>query len=351
MSQIEVQTSVSSDLGFDRIELTINGGTSLVSNNQNEVFTSIEVPVIESGTSMVISAIAYDIAGNSSAPATRSFVIQAESIPPTLDLIAPFEGVSLVAGSPLRIAANASDNKGIAQVEFVIQKGGATLQTHTLLEEPYSFVLDTANLATGIDYSVTATVVDVSGNTAPAQSVNWSVTADDTNPIVSIYSPVNGSVFEANSHQQVRVLASDDFEVDRVELKVDGATTWLQDEQYPYSFSIVVPELGDSDSATAFPVTARAFDTSGNVSDEFIVTLYSHRSTVGAGGESELTWYPNGSIQVSGDTLTLDTSIEQWLEANPGFEDVRFDWMASNGRTVCGRVSRGTLLCHVWQYR
>lgn len=85
---------------------------------------------------------------------------------PTVTLAAPSGAIS----RSVTLTATANDNRGVTQVEFLVD--GAVVNTDTAA--PFSYVLDTANLADGA-HSAAARATDAAGNAATSSSVALTV--------------------------------------------------------------------------------------------------------------------------------------------------------------------------------
>jgi hypothetical protein len=103
-----------------------------------------------------------------------NFVVAAADPPPTVSLNSPVAGASSFSPGSFSLAASASDNGSITQVEFL--RGGSVIHTDT--SAPYSFT-DTG-LAVG-GYSYTARATDNLGATTTSAAVSVSVNLDPNN--------------------------------------------------------------------------------------------------------------------------------------------------------------------------
>jgi chitinase len=90
--------------------------------------------------------------------------------PPTVSLTAPSNGAT-VSGSSVSVAANASDNVGVAGVQFKLD--GANLGAEDTTST-YGITWDTTAASNG-SHALTATARDAAGNTATSASINVTV--------------------------------------------------------------------------------------------------------------------------------------------------------------------------------
>ena len=94
-----------------------------------------------------------------------------DNTPPTVTMTAPANGATL-SGTAVTVSANASDNVGVAKVEFYLN---TTTLLATVTASPYSFNWNTATVANGT-YTLTARVYDNAGNSGTSNSVIVTVT-------------------------------------------------------------------------------------------------------------------------------------------------------------------------------
>ena len=105
-----------------------------------------------------------------------------DTTPPTVSLTAPANNAT-VSGASVSLSATASDNVGVAGVQFTIDGTNAGSEQTSA---PYSFVWDSTSVADG-SHSITATACDAAGNCATSSAIT--LTVDNTPPIRSAGSP------------------------------------------------------------------------------------------------------------------------------------------------------------------
>src|SRR5207244_6663473 len=120
-----------------------------------------------------------------SSPATLDLVADQ---PPTVNLTSPTGGASVVEGAPLSIAADASDDVGIASVVFTIN--GSIVATRT--SPPYSVQTTAPGGADGSPLVIRAIATDTAGQSA-ADAVTLTLHVDATPPQVSTVVPADKS--------------------------------------------------------------------------------------------------------------------------------------------------------------
>jgi glucose/arabinose dehydrogenase len=129
--------------------------------------TSTTISGLTCGTSYRFSVDAFDGAGNRSpqSAAITTSTSACDTTPPTVQITSPGNGDVL--SGQVTLAANASDNKSVAGVQFRLD--GANLGTEDT-SSPYSLSWDSRSVANG-SHAISAVARDASGNTAPAADV------------------------------------------------------------------------------------------------------------------------------------------------------------------------------------
>lgn len=191
---------------------------------------------------------AYDTFNNVSTDSVN--VTVADQTGPTVSLGAPSAG-AVVNGSSTTVSATASDNVGVAGVQFKLD--GANLGTEDTTGPTYSTTWNTTTATNGT-HSLTAVARDAAGNTTTSTAV--SVTVDNAAPSVSITSPIAGNV--SGNTVAVSANASDNTGgsgIAKVEFYVDS-TLKSTDTSSPYSFSWNTTTY----SLGAHTLTAKAYD-------------------------------------------------------------------------------------------
>ena len=104
-----------------------------------------------------------------------------DTVPPVVSLTAPADG-AIVSGAAVPVAASASDNLGVAGVQFKLD--GANLGAE-VIAAPYALVWNTTTVLNGL-HTLTAVARDGAGNTATSLGVNVTVfNADASPPLLS----------------------------------------------------------------------------------------------------------------------------------------------------------------------
>jgi poly(hydroxyalkanoate) depolymerase family esterase len=141
-----------------------------------------------------------------------------DSVAPTVSLTAPANGATV--SGVVSINASASDNVGVARVEFLIDGTLAGSDGSS----PYAYSWDTTSSANGTR-NLQARALDAAGNSASSAAITVTVTGgieDTTPPTVNLTFPGNAATVSGTI--ALAATANDDFGVASVEFFVDGAS-------------------------------------------------------------------------------------------------------------------------------
>ncbi len=160
----------------------------------------------------------------------------------------------------ITLSATASDNVGVASVEFFIDG----VSRGTTNSAPYSMSFNSTALTNG-SHSLVAKARDAAGNLGTSTAVSFSVNnvvADTTAPVVSASeSGTSGTI-------TLSATASDNVGVTKVEFYVDGALK-STDTTAPYAATLNSTTLTNGSHA----LTAKAFDAAGNTTTSAAVNF------------------------------------------------------------------------------
>jgi hypothetical protein len=208
---------------------------------------------------------AADGAGNLSGPSPEaSAAVTGDVTAPTVSITAPTNNAT-VAGS-VGVTANASDNVGVASVQFYLD--GNTALGSPVTTTPYTVTWNTAG-AGNRTHTLTAVASDAAGNSTTSAVVTVTVNnvTDATPPTVSISSPTGGATVSGTV--TVSATASDNVGVAGVQFKLDGANLQAEDTAAPYSVSWNTATAGNG----THTLTAVARDAAGNTTTSAGVTV------------------------------------------------------------------------------
>jgi hypothetical protein len=206
---------------------------------------------------------ALDAAGNSGDDVITVTVSNkaADTAPPSVAITSPSNNAT-VAGN-VTITASASDNVGVAFVEFFVDGVWCAADSSA----PYSFSWDSRGVSNGA-HTLMAVAEDTSGNrTSTWISVNVSNNVPDTTPpTVTITEPSQGQ--SVNGNTNVRVAVWDNVGVVRCELFINGALTDTSTSA-PFNMRFNAKRMSG-----ALVLTVKAYDAAGNVGTSSPVTVY-----------------------------------------------------------------------------
>ena len=203
-------------------------------------------------------------------------VSSADVTPPTISLTGPTNGATV--SSTIALSANATDNVGVAGVQFKID--GANLGSEDLAS-PYTASLTTTQFTNGA-HTLSAVARDAAGNTSSA-SVTVTISnliTDTTPPTVALTSPTNGATISGSVNLSAN--ASDNIGVVGVQFSVDGSLVGSEVTLAPFTVSWNSASVSNA----SHTVTATARDLAGNKSTSSATVTVSNSS--GTTGSSDL---------------------------------------------------------------
>lgn len=115
-----------------------------------------------------------------------------DTTPPTVSITTPSSGAT-VSGSSVTVSATASDDVGVAGVQFKLDGGNLGAEDTT---SPYSITWDTTALSNG-SHTLTAVARDATGNTTTSTGVN--VTVNNGGPAAPIISAISSGNITSTS--------------------------------------------------------------------------------------------------------------------------------------------------------
>ncbi|MGH8737393.1 MAG: Ig-like domain-containing protein [Burkholderiales bacterium] len=219
-----------------------------------------------------LAAVAYDFLGGQWTSNSVTVTVSnapppppPDTTPPSVSISSPASGAT-VSGT-INITANASDNVGVAGVQFQLDGANAGAEDTTA---PYSVPWDTTKASDG-SHTITAVARDAAGNRSTSAPVTVTVSngssSDTTPPTVSISSPASGATVSGTI--TVSANASDNVGVAGVQFQLDGANAGSELTAPPYS----VPWDTTKASDGSHTITAVARDAAGNRATSAPVTV------------------------------------------------------------------------------
>ncbi|HMF95572.1 MAG TPA: Ig-like domain-containing protein [Vicinamibacterales bacterium] len=247
---------------------------------------------------------------------------------PTVALTAPASGAN-ISGNAVTVSATASDNLGIAGVQFKID--GANLNAEDTTS-PYSIAWNSTLTANGT-HTLTAVARDAAGNLTTSAPVTVSVfNADTVPPTVSISSPLNSATVRGTV--TVVAAAADNQGVAGVQFMVDGALVGSELNAPPYSMTWDTSALANNSTHT---LQARARDTSNNLTTSAANTVTISNPVGGAPAIDALVWtdQPNNQGTVTSPALSTSAGNELLLAF------IATDYLGGTNTTVTGVTGGG----------
>ncbi len=187
----------------------------------------------------------------------------ADTTAPSVAIASPSAGAT-VSGSAVAVTASASDNVGVAGVQFKLD--GVNLGAEDTAT-PYSITWDSTTATNG-SHTFTAVARDAAGNTTTSAGVTVTVFNDTTAPTVSMTAPAGGSTVSGTT-VAVSATASDNVGVAGVQLLLDGAALGPELTTAPYQISW----NSTTQPNGAHTLAARARDSAGNQTTSTAITI------------------------------------------------------------------------------
>jgi len=299
---VPIAAAASDDRGVvARVDFRVDG-TLLLSDAAAPYTTTWDARGASPGPH-AITAAAYDAAGNGAVSSVD--VIVPDTTPPSVSITGPANGAEV--SGLVALAASASDNVGVARVEFRVD--GALLAAYA--SAPYAATWNASTVLAGF-HIITATAYDAAGNSA-VSSLGVTV-PDTTKPSVSISAPADGA--EVSGLVALSASASDNVRVARVEFGADGVLI-SSDASAPYAATWDASTV----SAGLHIITATAFDAAGNTAESSVLVTVPMppRPTTLTGSSGTKTASYNGAVTIyaelkSGDVLVGMPGRSPFLE-------------------------------------
>lgn len=270
-------------------------GCSLISNPTPAAPTQLPPPpvVVQTEVAQTLTAVAPTAQGGGTAippPPTQIAVATAtvmvptaepgqptptpggETNPPTVQLLAPTQGLGLVANQGVNVVALVSDDAGIRLVEFYADN---VLQATQTPNNPttYQAVFPWSSTQVG-PHTLFVIAYDIYNNASAPATVSVTVNADTTGPQVTILSPASPQNVELGSQLQVQTAATDAAGVTQLQMLVDNqAYTQVNSQnpagQNPFSATFIYA----ASAAGTHMILIRATDAAGNIGNSNALTV------------------------------------------------------------------------------
>jgi hypothetical protein len=286
-STVQVSGSASDNVSVATVSISVDGGAYQLAQGTTSWSYSLRATGLAVGNH-TLTARAVDASGNAASTAV-TISISADSTPPSVSITSPLSGSTL--SGQVTVSGRASDDVGVAQVALSVDGGAYLVAAGT---SSWSSVISTGSLSPGA-HTLAARATDSAGNTSTASET---VTiADTTAPAVSISSPLGGSTVSGTI--TVSGSAADNAGLARVELAVDGGAYSSVQGTSTWSYTVDTTALAGGSHV----LTARATDTSGNVSTASVTVTVSNGLPAGIAQKL---------VTPEGATIEIATGVSGW---------------------------------------
>ncbi len=257
---INVDATASDNVAVAGVQFLLDGA-NLGAEDLASPYTISWNTTTASNGNHTLTAKARDASGNTTTSAPIIVSVNNDVTAPTVSISAPVAGD--VSGT-ININATASDNTGVAGVQFLLD--GVNLGAEDVLA-PYTISWNTTTVTDG-NHTLTAKARDAAGNITTSAGVIVNVSNDTQAPTVNITAPVAGNVSGTIS---ITATASDNAGVTGVQFQLDGINLGAEDLVSPYTISWNTTTSTNGNHT----LTAIARDASGNVATSagIIVTV------------------------------------------------------------------------------
>lgn len=226
---LRLEAEASDDVAVAQVDFY--AGSTLVGSAYAEPFV-FEVRVPE-GPTVRFRAVATDSAGNSASSDEVEVTVLPDASP-TVEWLAPAEGLEYERGATLPIGVTATDDVRVTRVDIF---ANGELQ-HSLTAEPYLAELTLPIAWASLE--LTAVAIDDVGQTVSA--VRTVPLRAEEPPLVTVLAPAAGARVFTGSVVAVEVGATAAFGVAGVRLLANG-TLLVEDNQPPYELGAVAPAV------------------------------------------------------------------------------------------------------------
>ncbi|MCK5804009.1 MAG: hypothetical protein KAI66_14325, partial [Lentisphaeria bacterium] len=319
--RIPVTATATDNVGVKTLRLVLDGATlrEVGSPTPPRIETELDATVLAPGAH-TLRAEATDFAGNSATTATVTITTAQtapDTVSPSISLASPVDLQDL--SGTVRFVARAADNVGVARLQMWLDNA---LFREVADPDPaeLAVAIDTSSLADGA-HTVRAAASDAVGNTAESATVSFTTKAagvDSSAPAFVLNVP--GAEYDSrlttwpvtmggvlSGTQAVRVAASDNVGVKRIEITLDGTPLAVSSETLlDFSFDTSV----HADGWHSLKIGVE--DTAGNRAEGVVRLRLSN--------------------DAENPTVSLETSVVDVSEAVTG--DVRVRATASDDRAV-----------------
>jgi hypothetical protein len=308
---ISCSVSASDDIALTGVTVTAVGGTLNYSDTQTvsqSTFSSnytIDVPSdILPGTEIVLHAEAEDNRGNTASGDDITIHIPQDEQNPVVNITSPSEGALFKHNEVVNIEAEASDDVGIKEVRIYLDDQLLA----TLTQAPYTASYTVPPLEEEKPSVVKVEVEDLSTKVSEdTVNIVLEQLIDIDAPKVKILSPSDGSLVYAEENLKIKVEASDDEGVERVEIYVDDQLIHTDAEE-PYETVYTIPVDASPGSTITFKAVATDVGDKSTTDQAIVEVVTGTVLPDGTVIETDDTNYDNQTIIIHEGTVTITGS-------------------------------------------
>ncbi len=260
---VAISANASDDMSLQSVQFLVDG-SSIALDSSAPYGVTWNSRSIANGVH-TLTATATDSQGNTATHSIQ-FVVDNDVTPPSVAISAPAAG-SVVEGT-VTVTANASDNRAVTKVEFLLN--GSLLGTDTA--EPWSIAWNTRSSTTNGSMNLSARAYDAAGYVTTSALTNVTVNNDWSAPVLSITAPAANAIVSGTT--QVTVNATDNRAVTRVEFLVNDVLVLTQTSG-PYGFAWNTTSLPEGTNKLG----ARAYDAVGYMAQQAVFVTVRNDST------------------------------------------------------------------------
>ena len=275
-STVLIMADTSDKTGVAFVQFYLNG--NLVATDTENSFTYSLFLSPDLGAAATVTAVAVDVIGNRSEPVSINLSILTNQ-PPAV-VISSVSDTTVTQGQKVNIVVVASDDIGLTQINLLVNDGILANLVKSLsgsISSKIGFEYQVpADFPIGSSLRLKALAQDTLNLAGASQEVNLTV-IDVLPPVVSIGTPVDGSIVDPGDMVSVFVQAEDSGNIKQVSLSAAGPFTSLETRniipeaaQIAEVFSFQIPL--DAPQSIPLIITATAVDAANNIGTK-IITL------------------------------------------------------------------------------
>jgi chitodextrinase len=329
-TSVSLSANASDDRGVAGVQFQVDGNNIGAEDTTSPYGVSWNSATVGDGPH-TLTAIARDAANNkTTSTAVHVTVANNDTTNPTVSLTAPTEGATVL-GTTVSLTANASDDRGVAGVQFQVDGNNIGSEDTT---SPYGVSWDSTTVGDG-PHTLTAIARDAANNKTTSTAIHVTVAnADTTFPTVSLTAPADGATVFGTT-VSVTANAADNRGVAGVQFQVDGNNVGSEDTTAPYSVAWNTTTVGDG----PHQLTAIARDAANNKTTSTAVNV-----TV-ANADTQAPTTPTNlhttSVTTNSITLAWDASTDNRGVASYGL----YVFSLPSGNTPATSTTFGSLGC------